>query len=104
MPEEPLSAGLVDRRTFLLVAGAHWATAVWPAKRSVVPPIRGQVIRPGAPSYAAIAPGYNETYASVRPALIALPVDVADVRTAVAWAAARGMPLRARSSTRRWRP
>ena len=98
----------LDRRGFLTRAAAVGSTvglapgaaaAVLTAARSSrsVPPIRGQVIRRGAPGFAAAAHVYNTRFDGVLPSLVARPVDGADVRTAVKWAVAQGVPLRARS-------
>lgn len=97
----------IDRRGFLaraavvgsslgLAAGAD-AVAGAKAVARAGPPIRGQVIRRGAPGFAQAANVYNTRFDGVLPALVARPVDAADVRTAVSWAVARGVPLRARS-------
>jgi FAD/FMN-containing dehydrogenase len=67
------------------------------AKRSSAPPIRGQVIRAGAPGFLAAAHVYNERFDSVLPRWVARPLDAADVRRAVNWGVAHGVPLRARS-------
>jgi FAD/FMN-containing dehydrogenase len=67
------------------------------AVRSAGPPIRGQVITRGAAGFLEAAHVYNERFDRVVPALIARPVDAADVRDAVRWGVAHGVPLRARS-------
>ncbi|HUA49194.1 MAG TPA: FAD-dependent oxidoreductase, partial [Solirubrobacteraceae bacterium] len=67
------------------------------AARGAGPPIRGQVIRRGAVGFAAAAHVYNELYDGVLPNVVARPVDAMDVRTAVRWGVANGVPLRARS-------
>lgn len=61
------------------------------------PPIRGQVIRSGTPGFLQAAHVYNERFDGVLPSLVARPLDTADVRTAVNWGVAHGVPLRARS-------
>jgi hypothetical protein len=61
------------------------------------PPIRGQVIKRGAPGFAQAAHVYNTRFDNVLPRLVARPLDAADVRTAVSWSVAHGVPLRARS-------
>jgi len=61
------------------------------------PPIRGQVIRPGTRDFPAAAHVYNERFDNVLPSLVARPLDTADVRAAVNWGVANGVPLRARS-------
>jgi FAD/FMN-containing dehydrogenase len=55
------------------------------------------VIRRGASGFAQAAHVYNELYDGVLPNLVARPLDAADVRTAVQWGVAHGVPLRARS-------
>ena len=61
------------------------------------PPIRGQVIRRGASGFPQAAHVYNERFDGVLPNLVARPLNAADVRTAVNWGVAHGVPLRARS-------
>ncbi len=61
------------------------------------PPIRGQVIRPGASGFLQAAHVYNQRFDGVLPSLVARPLGAADVRTAVNWGVAHGVPLRARS-------
>ncbi len=65
--------------------------------RNPGPPIRGRVIRRGAPGFRNAAHVYNERFDGVLPSLVARPVDAADVRDAVRWAVAKGIRLRARS-------
>jgi FAD/FMN-containing dehydrogenase len=67
------------------------------AARSAGPPIRGQVIRRGAPGFLPAAHVYNQRFDGVLPSLIARPLNSADVRTAVNWGVTHGVPLRARS-------
>jgi FAD/FMN-containing dehydrogenase len=55
------------------------------------------VIRRGAAGFAKAAHVYNERFDGVLPALIARPLDGIDVRDAVRWGVANGVPLRARS-------
>jgi FAD/FMN-containing dehydrogenase len=96
----------IDRRGFLagagaagvsLVAGTSAGRLARAAVRSSGPPIRGQVIRRGAPGFAQAAHVYNERFDGVMPSLVARPLDATDVRNAVKWAASNGIPLRARS-------
>ena len=102
----------IDRRGFLaralvgsslgLAVGADivaraGARPLDPARAPAGPPIRGQVIRRGTPGFAQAAHVYNTRFDAVLPALVARPVDAADVRTAVDWAVAHGVPLRPRS-------
>jgi FAD/FMN-containing dehydrogenase len=100
--------GAIDRRGFLAGAGAGAigvslgiATGAGGAARAAArasgPPIRGQVIRRGASGFSQAAHVYNELYDGVLPNLVARPLDAADVRTAVQWGVAHGVPLRARS-------
>jgi FAD/FMN-containing dehydrogenase len=95
----------IDRRDFLLGAGAvglalAGRTAAGRGARTAMrrwgPPIRGQVIRRGAPGFAEAAHVYNERFDGVLPALVARPLDAADVRTAVRWGVSQGVGLRAR--------
>jgi FAD/FMN-containing dehydrogenase len=95
----------IDRRDFLLGAGAvglalAGRTAAGRGARTAMrrwgPPIRGQVIRRGAPGFAEAAHVYNERFDGVLPALVARPLDAADVRTAVRWGVSHGVRLRAR--------
>jgi FAD/FMN-containing dehydrogenase len=96
----------INRRELLAGAGALGislasAPTAGRAARVVArvsgPPIRGQVIRRGAPGFAQAAHVYNELYDGVLPNLVARPLDVADVRDAVRWGVAHGVSLRARS-------
>ena len=103
----------IDRRSFLVRAAAvgsvgfaagvgelAWASRVRGVARApggAGPPIRGQVIMRGASGFAAAAHVYNSRFDGVLPSLVARPLDAADVRTAVNWGVAHGVPLRARS-------
>jgi FAD/FMN-containing dehydrogenase len=96
----------IDRRDFLLRAAGvgsslglmtGGAALARPRPRITGPPIRGQVIRRGAPGFAQAARVYNSRFDSVLPSLVARPLDAADVRTAVNWGVSHGVPLRARS-------
>jgi FAD/FMN-containing dehydrogenase len=100
--------GAIDRRGFLAGAGAGAmgvslgigtgaGGAARAAARASGPPVRGQVIRRGASGFSQAAHVYNELYDGVLPNLVARPLDAADVRTAVQWGVAHGVPLRARS-------
>jgi len=98
--------GAIDRRGFLAGAGAIGVSlgigtgaggAARAAARASGPPVRGQVIRRGASGFSQAAHVYNELYDGVLPNLVARPLDAADVRTAVQWGVAHGVPLRARS-------
>jgi FAD/FMN-containing dehydrogenase len=59
--------------------------------------LQGPVLRPGAPGFAAVARPWNLRFAAILPDGIARCVSAADVRTAVLWAQAYGVPLVARS-------
>jgi len=98
--------GSIDRRAFLVGAGAAGLSLAYGAGATRIaraagkasgPPIRGQVIRRGASGFLQAAHVYNERFDGVLPNLVARPVDAADVRTAVSWGVANGVPLRARS-------
>ncbi len=98
--------GRIDRRGFLAgagVAGLSLASGAAPsaiaraAGRRAGPPIRGQVIKRGAPGFLAAAHVYNQRFDAVLPTWVARPRDAADVRRAVQWGVAHGVPLRARS-------
>ena len=54
-------------------------------------------MRRGEPGFVQAAHVYNERYDAVLPRLVARPLDAADVRAAVRWGVAHGVPLRARS-------
>jgi len=94
----------IDRRRFLVGAGAvalalpgRTSGARAAGDRHAAPPIRGAVIKRGSPGFPEAAHVYNERFDGVLPALVARPLDAADVRTAVRWGIANGVPLRARS-------
>jgi len=98
----------VDRRTFLVSAGSSTlalAAAGRPRRRSVArapartlaQAIRGRVIERGAPGFAEAAHVFNERFDGIRPRAVAFPVDARDVRDAVRWTVAHGVPVRARS-------
>src|SRR6185437_8626637 len=96
----------IDRRGFLTRAAAAGASLAWvpgtvglarAAPTSPGPPIRGQVIKRGAAGFAQAAHVYNSRFDGVLPSLVARPLDATDTRTAVQWAVAHGVPLRARS-------
>jgi FAD/FMN-containing dehydrogenase len=55
------------------------------------------VIKRGAPGFLQAAHVYNERFDGVLPAAVARPLNAADVQSAVRWAVARGVPIRARS-------
>jgi FAD/FMN-containing dehydrogenase len=59
--------------------------------------IRGRVIQPSDPGFAAAAHVFNTRFDHIRPLAVARPVDGADVRDAVRFTAARGVRVRARS-------
>lgn len=98
--------GAVDRRRFLCAAGAagisvlaqpRAARALLSRTSRLGPPIRGQVMSRGTPGFLSAARVFNERFDGVLPSLIARPLDAGDVQTAVRWAAANGVSLRARS-------
>jgi FAD/FMN-containing dehydrogenase len=59
--------------------------------------LRGRVLRPGQPGYAAASLPYNHRYADIRPEGVALCAGAADVAAAVLWARRYGLPFAARS-------
>jgi hypothetical protein len=59
--------------------------------------LRGRVLRPGEPGYAAASLPYNHRYAGIRPQGVALCAGAADVAAAVLWARRYGLPFAARS-------
>ena len=96
----------VDRRGFLagagaaglsLAGGASAGRIARAAVRSSGPPIRGPVIKRGAPGFLQAAHVYNERFDGVLPSAVARPHDAIDVRTAVRWGVSHGVPIRARS-------
>jgi FAD/FMN-containing dehydrogenase len=101
----------LDRRGFLAGAGAALVSGCAPAavvsgggarKRSRAPrtlqqAMRGHVFTRGDPGFSNVAHVYNERFDGVLPHWVARPIDAADVRGAVRWAVAHGVPLRARS-------
>lgn len=110
----------VDRRKFLAVAGAAGAGLLLPQglagnsglARSAAPrrrpliasvprhleqAMRGRVFERGAPGYAAAARIYNERFDGVMPRAVGRPVNGRDVRGAVRWGVAHGVPMRPRS-------
>jgi FAD/FMN-containing dehydrogenase len=96
----------MDRRDFLVGVGAagfalrRGASASRVARRAARtfgPPIRGEVIKRGAPKFARAAQVYNERFDRVLPLLIARPLDAADVRDSVRWGVSNRVPLRPRS-------
>ncbi len=96
----------IDRRGFLARVAAAGASLAWApsaggvaraAGTSAGPPIQGQVIKRGAAGFAQAAHVYNSRFDGVLPSLVARPINAADVRKAVQWGVANGVPLRARS-------
>ncbi len=59
--------------------------------------IRGHVFRPHDPGFEATAHVFNTRFDHVRPQAVARPVDGTDVRDAVRFTVAHGVPVRARS-------
>ena len=104
----------IDRRTFLVAACAPAAAAalgITPGSgrsprlrpltsttpRTLQQAIRGHVFDAGSTGFAQAAHVYNERFDSVLPSAVARPVDAADVRSAIRWTVAQGVPVRARS-------
>ena len=65
--------------------------------RSLRAAVRGEILSPGNPAFAAAAHVYNQRFDASRPRAVVRPLDRRDVRDAVAWAVAYGVPMRARS-------
>jgi hypothetical protein len=96
----------IDRRRFLagsgavgfsLLLGTGQPRFAGAAGRRAGPPIRGQVIRRGAPGFLSAAHVYNERFDHVLPSLVARPLDALDTRDTVRWGVTSGISLRARS-------
>jgi FAD binding domain/Berberine and berberine like len=99
---------LLSRGSQLVVAGAaisaagplaagtpaRAATPNWAGLRRR---LKGRLLRPGDPGYAAASAAENYRYANVLPAGIAMCAGPGDVRTSVRWAQDNGVPLVARS-------
>jgi FAD/FMN-containing dehydrogenase len=102
-----------DRRSFLAGAGAALVSGCAPAvvsagsgtarklpsrvPRTLQQAMRGHVFTRGDPGFPSVAHVYNERFDGVLPHWVGRPLDSADVRGAVRWAVAHGVPLRARS-------
>ncbi|MBV9799825.1 MAG: FAD-binding oxidoreductase [Solirubrobacterales bacterium] len=99
--------GELDRRAFLAVGASTVLLGPAVARRTRAPgppvarqlheAIRGPVIYPGNPGFAAAAHVYNERFDNVLPRAVARPNNVGDVQSAVKWAVANGVLIRARS-------
>jgi FAD/FMN-containing dehydrogenase len=119
-PPEPTASETLDRRWFLigatgaaltLAAGcgssaSHHATstsgttartASKPLPGTLQQAIRGHVVERGAPGFSAAAELFNPRFDGVLPSAVARPVDAVDVRNAIRFTVARGVPVRARS-------
>ena len=59
--------------------------------------LRGRLLRPGDPGFAAASVPYNRRYADVRPGGVAVCADAGDARTALLWARDQGVPFAVRS-------
>src|SRR5260370_34176124 len=59
--------------------------------------VRGGVLRPGDPGFAALARPQNLRYQGIAPIAIARPRDAAETIAAIAWARATGTPMGLRS-------
>jgi FAD/FMN-containing dehydrogenase len=115
-------AGSLDRRAFLIGLGgagvalvtgcggsaktSHTSTARTASTRTTVPrplpgslkqAIRGQVIERGDPGFATAAHVYDPRFDNILPTAIARPIDSEDVRSAIRFTVAKGIPVRARS-------
>jgi FAD/FMN-containing dehydrogenase len=103
----------LDRRTFLLGSAAAGAAltagcgsppaapqrgvARGPVPRTLRDAVRGPVFTPGRPGFTAASHVYNPRFDDVRPLAVARPLDADDVRDAIRFTVAAGMPVRARS-------
>jgi hypothetical protein len=109
----------LDRRRFLLGAGGAVAalaagcgsgtsrhttsaatttrTVSKPLPRTLQQAIRGHVFERGDPGFAAAAEIFNPRFDGVHPTAVARPIDSIDVRNAIRYTVARGVPIRARS-------
>ena len=116
---EPHVDDPVSRRRFLIGAGGaaltlaagcgsgtshHTSTtSTTPATVSKPPPgtlqqaIRGHVFERGAPGFPAVAQLYDPRFDSILPTAVARPIDSVDVRDAIRFTVAHGVPVRARS-------
>jgi FAD/FMN-containing dehydrogenase len=99
--------GEIDRRAFLAVGASTVLLGPALARRPRPPgptvakalheAITGPVIYPNNPGFATAAHVYNERFDSILPRAVARPNNVGDVQSAVRWAVANGVPIRARS-------
>jgi FAD/FMN-containing dehydrogenase len=92
----------LDRRDFLVGAGAvaiggSFRRAPRRVPRTLAQAMRGHVFYPGKPGYLDAAHVYNMIYDYLRPQAVGRALDTRDVQSAVRWAVAKGVPLRARS-------
>jgi hypothetical protein len=92
----------LGRRDFLVGAGALVAAGSFrhaPRRvpRTLQDAMRGHVFYPGKPGYRDAAHVYNKVYDYLLPQAVGRAVDTRDVQSAVRWAVARRVPLRARS-------
>jgi FAD/FMN-containing dehydrogenase len=78
-------------------ASARIAKVPKAAPRTLQQAIRGHVFERGQPGFPAVAHVYNPRFDRVLPTAIARPVDAIDVRDAIRFTIAHGMPVRARS-------
>jgi FAD/FMN-containing dehydrogenase len=105
-----MDRGEIDRRAFIFTGAAAGAGLAVPGlagakgkrisrgiPRHLQQAMRGHVFERGAPGYSDARKLYNERFDWVMPQAVARPVDERDVQSAVRWAVARGVSLRARS-------
>ena len=104
MSSDPTRRELLRDSAAALAAGGALPLLARPAARRSTRPtrplrsaVRGEIFSPGDPGYLAAARVFNERYDGVRPRAVLRAADTRDVRDAVAWAVAYGVPLRARS-------
>ena len=97
--------GEIDRRAFLAASASTVLLGPGRPARAPGPPrplalhdsIRGPVIYRGQPGFANAAHVYNERFDNILPRAVARPLNALDVQSAVNWAVANNVPIRARS-------
>ncbi len=99
----------IDRRAFLIAAGAAGASVALPGvaggrahiakapKGSLQSVMKGHVFTRGAPGFNTAREVYNKVFDSVVPHWVARPISESDVQNAVKWCVQHNVALRARS-------